>query len=236
MVKTGYECSITVKPMAEDAEKPTISDERLQEMGRSLLLARKRSRLSQGEVAEKIGVEYKTISRLENGLHTPQLATLDSLADLYGASLDELTGRQPASMESLEISPGGMRVILSDSHVYIDLRIFPLPGNAILPERALAIKSQIKTLIDNARLDCAFVEDSVPTIGEAIRPAEPGSTDYRLQSLEADYEATLTVAEKSLQVAEILGALLDDLPLPEAQRSSAKARLAAIAGGQPESA
>ena len=94
MVTTGSVCSITLLRMADkEVARPAFSTERLEKMGRALLLARKRADLDQSEVAERTGIDPKTISRLENGRHPPQLATLDALAGVYKCTIDELMGR-----------------------------------------------------------------------------------------------------------------------------------------------
>lgn len=51
---------------------------------------RKRKKLSQTEVAEKLGVSLNTISNYERGERTPDVKTLNELAKLYDVSVDYL--------------------------------------------------------------------------------------------------------------------------------------------------
>lgn len=64
-------------------------------LGRCLSLARERADLSQAMAAERIGVSRPTMSLWESGAGEPLATDLQRLADLYGVTLDELTGRAP---------------------------------------------------------------------------------------------------------------------------------------------
>jgi len=46
--------------------------------------------MTQGEVAEKIGVSQSTVSKFENGYMEPSLATLVAIADLFVVTVDYL--------------------------------------------------------------------------------------------------------------------------------------------------
>ena len=59
-------------------------------LGESLSNARKKSGLSQEEVAEKLGVSRQTISKWETDETLPDLRQSKKLALLYHLSLDEL--------------------------------------------------------------------------------------------------------------------------------------------------
>ena len=54
----------------------------------ALVKARKRRRLSQRELAERIGVAKTVISRLESGEHSPRLETVYDIARALGYRLD----------------------------------------------------------------------------------------------------------------------------------------------------
>lgn len=60
------------------------------ELGNSLFNARKKSGLSQEEVAEKSGVSRQTISKWELGETLPDIHQSKKLSLLYHLSLDEL--------------------------------------------------------------------------------------------------------------------------------------------------
>ena len=59
-------------------------------LGNSLFHARKKSGLSQEEVAEKIGVSRQTISKWETNETVPDIYHSKKMAKLYRISLDEL--------------------------------------------------------------------------------------------------------------------------------------------------
>lgn len=59
-------------------------------LGNSLSTARRKSGLSQEEVAEKLGVSRQTISKWESGETLPDIRQSKRLAILYRLSLDEL--------------------------------------------------------------------------------------------------------------------------------------------------
>ncbi|MBC8587759.1 helix-turn-helix transcriptional regulator [Paratissierella segnis] len=60
------------------------------ELGNNLYNARKKSGLSQEEVAEKLGVSRQTISKWELGETLPDIRQSKKLSTLYHLSLDEL--------------------------------------------------------------------------------------------------------------------------------------------------
>ncbi len=49
--------------------------------------------LTQGEVAQKVGLSSTGYGNIETGKSVPSLETLIKLADLFNVSLDYLTGR-----------------------------------------------------------------------------------------------------------------------------------------------
>lgn len=59
-------------------------------LGNSLFHARKKSGLSQEEVAEKLGISRQTVSKWETGETLPDIRQSKRLAVLYRLSLDEL--------------------------------------------------------------------------------------------------------------------------------------------------
>ena len=59
-------------------------------LGNSLFTARKKSGLSQEEVAEKLGISRQTISKWETGETLPDIRQSKRLAVLYRLSLDDL--------------------------------------------------------------------------------------------------------------------------------------------------
>lgn len=63
---------------------------------------RRKSGLSQEQLAEKIGVSRQTISKWEGGLSTPELDKLQALSVFFQLSIDELTSEQDLDSSPVE--------------------------------------------------------------------------------------------------------------------------------------
>lgn len=61
-------------------------------LGERLRLARRRARLSQARVAERLGVTQQAVSQWETGLQPPNLENVIAAAKLYNVSIDWLLG------------------------------------------------------------------------------------------------------------------------------------------------
>lgn len=74
------------------------------ELSTILKQLRMKKGLGQKELAVALNYSVGTVSNYENGVHSPNLATLSSLADYYGVSTDYLLGRTdyPYSSEILK--------------------------------------------------------------------------------------------------------------------------------------
>ena len=59
-------------------------------LNENLLTLRKLHKLSQEEVAEKIGVSKQAVAKWENGETAPDIYNCKALADLFDVSLDDL--------------------------------------------------------------------------------------------------------------------------------------------------
>jgi putative transcriptional regulator len=57
---------------------------------------RTRQGYTQADLAERAGLAYETISRIESGREPPSLRTAVQLANAFGVPVDELIGRSPA--------------------------------------------------------------------------------------------------------------------------------------------
>ena len=67
---------------------PTYED-----LGLSIKTARLSKKLTQEEVAEKLGVSVTTVSNWETGINNPSLPKAAAMADMLGVSIDRLAGR-----------------------------------------------------------------------------------------------------------------------------------------------
>lgn len=61
-------------------------------IGSYLSACRKREGVTQGELAERIGVDTETVSRFERGVTMPSLATLQMLAVALNTTMADLVG------------------------------------------------------------------------------------------------------------------------------------------------
>lgn len=59
-------------------------------LGRNIADARKTSGRTQAEIAEKVGIDTVSLSRIERGAVSPSIATLDRIADAIGEPLGKL--------------------------------------------------------------------------------------------------------------------------------------------------
>ena len=62
------------------------------ELGKQIYELRKKANLSQEQIAEKVGVSRQTISKWELGETAPDIKQAQVLSQVFGVSLDELTG------------------------------------------------------------------------------------------------------------------------------------------------
>lgn len=75
---------------------PKAEEKKLSKRLGALIAARRKSLgLTQGELAEAVGIEQESMSRIETGIITPSLSRLLSLADALDCSIETLL--RPAS-------------------------------------------------------------------------------------------------------------------------------------------
>lgn len=94
------------------------------ELGQKLKESRTKASLSQGTVAQKIGVSRQTISNWENSRSYPDIGSLLKLSDLYGLSLDEMLKADqaiPAHFENLAARRRKLCQILLEAGILLEL-------------------------------------------------------------------------------------------------------------------
>ena len=67
----------------------------------------------QQDVADALGVSRSTYANYEAGRRAPDINLLMSLADIYGISLDELTGHKVKTANSVPLSNQALRLLKS---------------------------------------------------------------------------------------------------------------------------
>lgn len=60
---------------------------------------RQQSNLSQQALGAQLGVSAVSVSKWERGQSQPDITTLTRLADIFGTTIDDLCGREPAPEE-----------------------------------------------------------------------------------------------------------------------------------------
>ncbi|MFJ2170742.1 helix-turn-helix domain-containing protein [Streptomyces griseofuscus] len=88
VVKTSGEDQLRVGGAQDPL--PDWVPHRRQQIGAQIREARRRARLSQMQLGERIGRDHKTISRWENGHHPPDLNDLLLIADALDVPLADL--------------------------------------------------------------------------------------------------------------------------------------------------
>lgn len=64
-------------------------------LGEKIKQLRKEKDWSQTQLAQKLGVHPKHISKYENDVHNPPVETLAKIADIFGVSVDYLLNEHP---------------------------------------------------------------------------------------------------------------------------------------------
>jgi len=68
--------------------------------------ARKTAKLTQCELAEKLGIKVSTLSGYEIGAHDPKSNTLAQIAQICGVTVDYLLGVEPTAYDKLQTALG----------------------------------------------------------------------------------------------------------------------------------
>ena len=74
----------------------------LDKIGKFIALNRKNKGLTQEQLAEKLGVTNKTVSRWETGKYMPDLSLLKPLSEEFGITLNELLSGEKIEKEKIE--------------------------------------------------------------------------------------------------------------------------------------
>lgn len=69
--------------------------------------------MKQQDVAKALGVSRSTYANYESGRRAPDIDTLMRLADIYGITLDELTGHQVKPANGIKLTNQAMRLLKS---------------------------------------------------------------------------------------------------------------------------
>lgn len=101
---------------------------------------RKEHRLTQKDVALKLGVQESAYQRYEQGRSLPSIAVVTKIADAYGVSIDYLVGRSDdpnpeKKTKSADISAAMVEHIRQKAYDSVDEEIQRLFPSITLPQR-----------------------------------------------------------------------------------------------------
>ena len=80
--------------------------------GEKIISERKKCKLSQEDLAEKLGITRQTISNWELNETSPDLKQASKLCDIFNLSLDELTGKENAILTKLDKTESNSKLII----------------------------------------------------------------------------------------------------------------------------
>lgn len=81
-------------------------------LGEKIISERKKCKLSQEDLAEKLGITRQTISNWELNETSPDLKQASKLCDIFNISLDELTGKENAILIRLDKTENNSKLII----------------------------------------------------------------------------------------------------------------------------
>lgn len=81
-------------------------------LGEKIIIERKKCKLSQEDLAEKLGITRQTISNWELNETSPDLKQASKLCDIFNISLDELTGKENAILTKLDKTESNSKLII----------------------------------------------------------------------------------------------------------------------------
>ncbi|MBP3667818.1 MAG: helix-turn-helix transcriptional regulator [Clostridia bacterium] len=150
---------------------------------------RQESRLTQVQLAERLGVSYQAISRWENETTYPDIELLPAIAALFGVTVDELLGSTPTEQkESLKQSWDKLKTI-TDPRERVSLlrrmhRDFPHDGYL-----SVRLCAEVPSIEEKRRLAEEILRDSdVPYVRSlAIRQMIRDEEEGRVMELMWDY-------------------------------------------------
>lgn len=81
-------------------------------LGEKIISERKKCKLSQEDLAEKLDITRQTISNWELNETSPDLKQASKLCDIFNISLDELTGKESAILTKLDKTESNSKLII----------------------------------------------------------------------------------------------------------------------------
>lgn len=103
---------------------------------------RKKERLTQQDLAQKIGVAKSTISQYEKGSRQPNLEMLEKIADFFNVDIDYLMGRDLT--QKIEYTEKKKEEVSNHTETYIKNLLALFAGEDFTPKETEEIKNYIE--------------------------------------------------------------------------------------------
>ena len=100
-------------------------------LAKNLLELRKLHKMSQEELADRIGVSRQTLSKYETGESLPDIERCKAIADVLGVSIDDLVNYSPENNMGMGVPPRG-------KHIFGMVKVGD-KGQIVIPSKARKI-------------------------------------------------------------------------------------------------
>ena len=132
----------------------------------NLIAARKLKKLSQEDIAEKLGVTRQSVAKWESGVTVPDLDKCKKLAELFEVTLDDLANYEPEENLGLGLPPKG-------KHLFGMVTVGE-KGQIVIPAKArkmfgIGTGDQLVILGDEAQGMAIMKSDHFLAMADAIR-------------------------------------------------------------------
>ena len=111
-------------------------------LGETILKLRKQKNMTQSELAQKLNVTDKAVSKWERNVSCPDVYTITKIAEIFNVSVDELMSAQKSSQKKLE----SKQKVLDIFHMALKAVALAM-GIAVVVLSVLDDAVDIKTLI-----------------------------------------------------------------------------------------
>ena len=111
-------------------------------LGETISKLRKQKNMTQSELAQKLNVTDKAVSKWERNVSCPDVYTITKIAEIFNVSVDELMSAQKSSQKKLE----SKQKVLDIFHLVLKAVALAM-GIAVVVLRILDDEVDIKTLI-----------------------------------------------------------------------------------------
>lgn len=132
----------------------------------NLVQMRKLKRLTQEDIAEKVGVTRQAVAKWESGETIPDLEKCKMLAEVFGVSLDDLANFEPQENMGLEVPPKG-------KHLFGTVTVGD-KGQIVIPAKArklfhISAGDQLVVLGDETQGLAIIKADAFLQLADAVR-------------------------------------------------------------------